>query len=250
MNMDIVDLRQFYATGLGTLTRGSIGTALKAIWSPISDERLVGFGYVNHFLDLFMSDAERSLSFMPAAQGGVHWPLGKPCSTALVFEEDLPLADSSIDRLLVVHAFEHCENPQGTLQEFWRVLSPGGKLVMVLPNRRGVWARLEHTPFGAGRPYSGGQISKLLRETMFTPTSWGDALHYPPSQNLLVHKAANIWERLGHRFTPAFAGVIIVEATKQIYQGLPVKQRQSRRIFAPVLSPQGSAQGSSRGAVS
>ena len=246
MHMDIVDLRQFYATPRGTLARKHIQSALNAIWKPLSDERLVGFGYPTLFLDAFRSDAERTIAFMPAAQGAQKWPAAEPGSTALVFEEDLPLPDSSIDRLLVVHAFEHCENPHETLQEFWRVLSPGGRLVIVAPNRRGVWARTERTPFGAGRPYTGGQLATILRQNMFTPTAWVDALHFPPSNNRLVQKAAGTLERLGRRFTPAFAGVIIVEATKQLYQGLPVRQRLSRRVFVPVLAPQGAARASAR----
>jgi hypothetical protein len=30
-----------------------------------------------------------------------------------------------------------------------------------------------------------------------------------------------------------------VEAQKRLYQGLPVTQRASRRVFVPVLAPQG-----------
>ena len=46
-------------------------------------------------------------------------------------------------------------------------------------------------------------------------------------------------ERTGRRFWPIFSGVIIVEAQKRLYQGVPVAQRASRRVFVPVLSPQG-----------
>ena len=247
MHMDIVDLRQFYATPLGGLASQSIGAALSAVWKPMTDERLVGFGYANPFLDRFRGDCERAISFMPAAQGAVPWPHAEPCASALVFEEDLPLPDASIDRMLLVHALEHFENANEALTEIWRVLSPGGKLMIVAPNRRGVWARMEHSPFGAGRPYSGGQLSRLLRDNMFTPTAWSDALHFPPSNRKFALKFAPAIERLGRRFTPAFAGVVVVEATKQVYQGLPVKQRQSRRIFVPVLAPQGAGRSGLKG---
>jgi SAM-dependent methyltransferase len=238
MHMDIVDLRKFYATPIGDHARRSIGQALTSVWRPVSDERLVGLGYATPYLDQFKADSERTLAFMPARQGAVHWPFGEPCSTTLVFDEDLPLADSSIDRMLMVHALEHCENAGETLTEIWRVLSPGGKLIIVVPNRRGVWARVEQTPFGSGRPYTGGQLSRLLRENMFTPTAWSDALHFPPTKNRFVLRSVSAFERFGRRFTPAFSGVVVVEATKQLYQGLPVRQRQSRRVFVPVLAPQ------------
>ena len=243
MHMDIVDLRQFYATAVGKRARRFIGQALSAVWRPLSDERLVGLGYATPYLDMFKADAERAIAFMPARQGAVHWPFGESCSTALVFDEDLPLPDASVDRLLMVHALEHCENAGETLTEIWRVLSPGGKLVIVVPNRRGVWARVEQTPFGSGSPFSGSQLSQLLRENMFTPTAWSDALHFPPSKNRFVLRWANALERLGRRFMPALAGVVIVEATKQVYQGLPVRQRQSRRVFVPVLAPQNVSRG-------
>ena len=236
--MDIVDLRQFYATPVGRLAQRSIGQALSSLWRPISDERLVGLGYALPFLDQFKSDAERAIAFMPARQGAVHWPFGEPSATTLVFDEDLPLPDASIDRMLLVHALEHCENAVETLTEIWRVLAPGGKLIIVVPNRRGVWARVEHTPFGSGRPYTGGQLARLLRENMFTPTAWSDALHFPPTQNRFAIRVSHLFERFGRCFLPAFAGAVVVEATKQVYQGLPVRQRQSRRIFVPVLAPQ------------
>ncbi len=238
MRMDIVDLRQFYATPIGENVRRFIGQALISVWRPLSGERLVGLGYATPYLEMFRPDSERCFAFMPARQGAVHWPFGEPCSTALVFDEDLPLPDSSIDRMLMVHSLEHCENAGETLTEIWRVLSPGGRLVIVVPNRRGVWARVEHTPFGSGQPYTGGQLSRLLRQNMFTPTAWSDALHFPPSKKRFILGSVNPLERLGRRFVPAFAGVIVVEATKQVYQGLPLRQRQSRRVFVPVLAPQ------------
>ncbi|MEL6744146.1 MAG: class I SAM-dependent methyltransferase [Pseudomonadota bacterium] len=238
MHMDIVDLRQFYATPVGQMAKRTLGQSLSSIWRPISDERLLGIGFTTPFLDMFRTDAERCLSFMPAKQGAMHWPPLEESATSLVFEEDLPLPDASMDRILLVHCLEHCENPQELMHEMWRVLAPNGRLVIVVPNRRGYWARVEHTPFGSGRPYTGGQLARLLRENMLTPTAWSDALHFPPSKKRFVLSAAPTLERIGRRYTPAFAGAVVVEATKQLYQGLPVRQRQSRRVFVPVLAPQ------------
>ncbi len=239
MKSDIIALRSFYATTLGHLAERSIGMALSSIWAQLPNERLVGLGYANPWLDRFSADAERTFSFMPASQGAVAWPTGGPSAGALVFEEDLPLMDSSVDRVLVIHALEHAENPREALVELWRVLSPGGRAVIVVPNRRGVWARFEHTPFGTGRPFSRGQLAQLLRETNFTPGAWTDALHFPPSQRRSVMRSHMLLERTGRRFWPLFSGVLIVEAQKRLYQGLPVAARASRRVFVPVLSPQG-----------
>lgn len=239
MLSDIVDLRTFYASTLGRLAERSITAALSPLWSAQPGERLVGLGYALPWLERFGTDAERVFAFMPATQGAVNWPANGPSATALVFEEELPLFDSSIDRVLVVHALEHAENPRETLMEIWRVLAPGGRLVLVVPNRRGVWARFEHTPFGTGRPFSRGQLDALLRETNFTPCAWSDALHFPPSRRRFMMRFHGILERGGRNLWPLFAGAVVVEAQKRLYQGLPVSVRASRRVFVPVLAPQG-----------
>jgi len=243
MYCDIVDLRSFYGSVLGRLAERSISMALSSVWETLADERLVGMGYAVPWLDRFGANAERVFAFMPAGQGAVLWPPNGPSATVLVFEEELPLADSSIDRMLMVHVLEHSENPRETLMEAWRVLAPGGRLVIVVPNRRGVWARFEHTPFGTGRPFSKGQMTDLLRETNFTPGGWSDALHFPPTKRRSLMRFHHTLERMGRRFWPVFSGVIVVEAQKRLYQGRPVASRPSRRVFVPVLSPQGAARG-------
>lgn len=243
MYCDIVDLRSFYGSVLGRLAERSISMAISSVWATLANERLVGMGYAVPWLERFGSDAERVFAFMPAGQGAVNWPPEGPSATTLVFEEELPLADSSVDRILMVHTLEHSENPRETLMEAWRVLAPGGRLVIAVPNRRGLWARFEHTPFGTGRPFSGSQLTELLRETNFTPGQWSDALHFPPVKRRALLKFYNVLERLGRRLWPIFAGVIVVEAQKRLYQGRPVAARASRRVFVPVLSPQGAARG-------
>lgn len=239
MHADIVDLREFYHSPLGRLADHSIAMALASLWARLPDERLVGLGYAVPYLERFRADTERTFAFMPAGQGAVNWPPSELSSTALVFDEELPLPDASVDRVLMVHSLEFAENPRETMKELWRVLAPGGRLVIVVPNRRGVWARMEHTPFGSGRPYSRRQLTALLRETNFTPGASAEALFFPPSKLRSVQKLRGAFERLGRTLWPMFSGVIIVEAQKRLYQGLPVAARASRRVFVPVLAPHG-----------
>ena len=239
MHTDIVDLRQFYASRLGRATEQSITAALGTLWPRLPEERLVGLGYAVPYLEQFCEGTERTFALMPAAQGAVNWPSSEKSASALVFDEELPLPDSSIDRVLMVHSLEFAENPIETLKEVWRVLAPGGRLVIAVPNRRGVWARLEHTPFGSGRPYSRGQLITLLRQTNFTPGDFAEALFFPPTRLRSILRVWRSFDAAGRRLWPAFSGVTVVEAQKRLYQGLPVAARASRRVFVPVLAPQG-----------
>jgi SAM-dependent methyltransferase len=172
---------------------------------------------------------------MPAAQGVVKWPSARPTLTALVDADELPLPDAAVDRLLLVHALELSTDAGTLLREAWRVLAAGGRLMVIVPNRRGVWARLDTTPFGHGRPYSRTQITQLLRETWFTPVGWTEALYVPPIPRGWFLRTAVAWERTGASISAPFAGVHIVEAIKQVYRAVPA--RKEKRRLVPALEP-------------
>ena len=234
MYLDVVDLRAFYASRLGMVVRRLIGRRLSKRWPSIAGESLLGVGYATPYLEGLADGAERVIAFMPAAQGVVTWPHEGPNRAALVDDDMLPLPDATIDRALVIHCLEVAANPRDHLREIWRVLAPGGRVILVVPNRSGIWARTETTPFGYGRPYGSGQLTNLLREAQFSPLGWSEALAAPPLRGPLIGTGAT-WEAVGRTLWPAFAGVVIVEATKQLYQGVPAGQRSRR--FKPALRP-------------
>ena len=239
MSYDVVDLRDFYGDRLGIVARRFVGRGIRARWADTGGQRVLGIGYPTPYLGLFREEAERCLAFMPAAQGVVKWPSANPSLAALVEEYELPLPDSSVDRVLLVHALEMSHDAPTLLREVWRVLAAGGRLMAVVPNRRGLWARIDSTPFGHGRPYSRPQITALLRETWFTPTSWGEALYIPPVSRGWLLRAAVAWERAGATISAPFAGVHIVEATKQVYRAIPARREKRQLVpgLAPVLEP-------------
>jgi SAM-dependent methyltransferase len=239
MSIDVVDLRNFYAHRLGTVARAFIGRGIRKRWTDTTGQRVLGLGYASPYLGQFREEAERCLAFMPAAQGVVKWPTAHPTLSALVESLDLPLPDASIDRVLLVHGLEMSQDAAALLREIWRVLSAGGQLLAVVPNRRGVWARMDTTPFGHGRPYSRSQITQLMRETWFTPTGWGEALHMPPVGRRWFLRSAVAWERVGGIVATPFAGVHIVEATKQVYRVIPARRERSRLVptLEPALAP-------------
>jgi SAM-dependent methyltransferase len=239
MSIDVVDLRDFYVQRLGAVARHLVGRAVRRRWEDSRGQRVLGIGYATPYLGLFREEAERTLAFMPAAQGVVKWPSAKPALSALVDEFELPLPDAAVDRVLLVHSLEMSNDPTALLREIWRVLASGGRLLAVVPNRRGLWARMDTTPFGHGRPYSRTQIMNLLREAWFTPVDWSEALFVPPIQSGWFLRSAVAWERVGAVVSSPFAGVHIVEATKQVYRAIPAKREKRRLVPAlqPALAP-------------
>ncbi|MBI4184853.1 MAG: methyltransferase domain-containing protein [Proteobacteria bacterium] len=232
----VVDLRDFYASSLGQVARRMIRRQLRLLWPNVAGERVLGLGYATPYLRAFRDEAERVLAFMPASLGVLHWPPDEPCLTALVVEDELPLPDLSIDRVLMVHALECGEDVRSLMREAWRVLADSGRLLLVVPNRRGLWARFEHTPFGFGRPYSPAQVTRMLRDTLFTPERSATALYMPPLPWPMMLRAAGAWENIGGRWFTTLGGVILIEARKQIYAGARAEERvrARRRIYAPL----------------
>ena len=206
--------------------------AVRSVWPDVSGQSLLGLGFATPYLRQFKSEAERVLAFMPSSQGVMHWPPEGPGLVSLVEETELPLPDYSVDRVLLVHGLENTESLRGLLREIWRVLTGDGRLLVVVPNRRGIWARSDRTPLGWGHPYSGAQLSRVLRDNMFTPTRTERALYVPPINNFTFLRSAPAWERMGARFFPTFAGVVMIESGKQLYAGTmkPAKRKFARPV--------------------
>jgi SAM-dependent methyltransferase len=240
MHDAVVDLRDFNATSLGQVARRMIRRRLRLLWPDLGNLRVLGIGYATPYLGLFRGEAERVMALMPASQGILAWPAEVPNAVSLAEESELPLPDNSIDRVLLVHALEGSEQVRPLLKEVWRVLAGGGRLLVVVPNRRGIWARLDRTPFGHGHPYTPSQLSRLLRDERFTPERSAAALFVPPTGSRMILRAAAAWENLGERWFTRFAGVALLEAAKQIYapaKPAPVRALRRRPVLVPV--PQG-----------
>jgi SAM-dependent methyltransferase len=229
------DLRDFYASPLGKLARRIIAQRIRARWTNVSGMDIIGLGYAAPYLRMFHGEARATAALMPQSQGVVQWPREGPYRSALVPETGLPVRDMAAECVLVVHGLEHVETRAAYLREIWRVLMPQGRVIIVIPNRRGAWARLETTPFGHGCPYSAGQIERLLRQASLEPLGVTPCLFAPPFRARALPAAALAWERIGIRLWPAFAGVIVAEAIKQVFAEIRVPVKKPAFIPAPAL---------------
>jgi len=238
MASDVVDLRDFYRSVLGQVARRMIRRAIQRVWPELRGMRLLGIGYATPFLSALSGETERTIAVMPATLGVLRWPPEGRNLVTLADEGELPFADYSIDRVVLVHAIETSDEVRAMLKEIWRVLAGGGRVLVVAPNRRGIWARLDRTPFGSGRPYTMSQLSQLLRDEQFTPIGSDAALFVPPATSRMMLRSAAAWERIGKRWFPTFAGVLMVEATKQIY-AKPAAARAPRRRLVYTPQPHG-----------
>ena len=238
MRTDILDLHDFYASPLGAAARGFIGARLEEAWRDHGQLRVAGFGHAEPYLSLFPA-AELAIAIAPAAQGVVRWPTGAKNAAALAGEHSWPLPDASIDRMLIVHGLEESDDPKRLMREVWRVMTDDGRIILVVAHRRGLWSAVDTTPFAAGRPYLKRQLERLLQQSMLRPIAWSGALYFPPLGARILLRAARAWERAGAQLWSGFAGVLMVEAAKDMAQ--PVARPVKARIGAPVVARPGIA---------
>jgi SAM-dependent methyltransferase len=229
MRPHVLELKEFYATRRGQNARRVIRHAIRAMWPKLAGEALLGIGFATPCLGMYHEEAERVVALMPASQGVIAWPSDANRLVTVSEESELPLADNSIDRILLLHALELSEELHPMMDEVWRVLRPHGRLLAVVPNRRGLWARIERTPFGHGHPFTGGQLTRLLRDHGFVPLRQKMTLYVPPSRSRMVLRMSGLWQRLGQRLARPFGGVLLVEAEKEFYEARLAGKRARRR---------------------
>ncbi len=238
MWLDVAELQAFYNKPLGNMASHIIGQHIREAWPDLRGMNLLGLGFSTPYLDLFRHETRHIFAAIPDSKNVLHWPKEGPGRTVVTHENCLPLPDLSIDRIILIHYVENSEAIRTMFREIWRVLSSSGRLIVIVPNRRGVWARTEQTPFGYGRPYSQSQLTQLLNDTLFTPLRKRAALYVPPSNSRMIISSAAIWEKIGQHWLSilgrSMGGVISIEASKQIYAVTPKLTASRRRSYVTV----------------
>jgi SAM-dependent methyltransferase len=213
MPQDVRDLAAFYDAPLGQLARRAILREIQSLWPDLCNYRVLGYGFAIPYLRAF-TGTERCIAAMPASLGVISWP--NESNAALLCEEDaLPFPDVFFDRILIVHGLESSESLRPLLRQLWRVLAPEGRILLVAPNRASLWAQVQKSPFGHGRPFSRVELESLLKDALFEPGRWTRALYAPPFET--VTRSGMGWEKVGSRLFSGIGGVHVVEAAKSLY---------------------------------
>ncbi len=216
---DVQAVAAFYRTRRGRMVASLLRRRLQAAWPDLSRQDLLGLGHAAPFLSLWRQQLRRCVDAAPSS-GPV-----PPDVSCLVQDDALPFPDATFDRVLMVHVIENAAHVTRTLRVVWRVLRDDGRLLVVVPNRTGLWAHSESTPFAEGAPCSTGRIERLLARSLFRIERMEGALYGPPADLRPLLRVGPALEAAGRFVTPRLAGLLVVEAVKDLYAAVPAEGR-------------------------
>lgn len=244
----VPQLKSFYASRTGRLVRRIICRNVEDLWESHTNLRVMVYGFGQPYLGMFQAEAERCFGLCPAAHKSAGWPKDSKRGNliGIAADHDLPLETASVDRVFIIHHFEYADKIPEALSEIWRVLKGQGSVVLVVPSRRGLWARADCSPFGQGAPFSREQICRYVQEADFLVEAVKGALHFPPRLPARFLKTADFIEGLGQAGFPLVPGVHILTLKKQLFS--PVSPSSGSKVAAglrglirpPAVEPSGS----------
>lgn len=246
MGPKIINLRQFYSSRLGRRVKKRLRQITLSHWPERDGEAIIGIGYAPPLLRALERTGGKPSVFaalMPASQGAIYWPVHTDNRSVLADVLRPPFAPNTLHRVILLHAFEYQAHPGELLKVYWELMTPGGRMLLIVPNRRGWWSSHGRTPFAHGTPYSLAHLRELLEEAQFTLRDCSTALYAPPSAHPLLMKCWGGIEFLGSWLFPGMGGVLVVEAEKQIYAAIGEVARESRKQTAwatqgaPIATP-------------
>lgn len=236
MFQNVMQLNEYYRSRQGRHVAKWLRRHASNFWSgaPNACNAVIGYGAPL----LRADDLPPRTVFLPARFGGEVWPAKGAGRTVLANSHALPMLNVQMDRILLIHALEFDSDPGHLLDECWRVLDGSGRIMVMVPNRTGLWARAERTPFGHGRPFSRRQLRDLLNAHGFAPRTTGTLLFMPPVELGIVLRFGAQIERIGRTWSPGVGGVLFVEAEKMLYapSGKTQRQRIGGRLKAGALA--------------
>lgn len=232
MNIDVIDLKEFYQSSLSSNVHSIVGKMLKYLRQTSSKNKtlFVGFGapYADKTLNEFL--------LMQAHIGVLAWPDSHNSRTLLSYENEWAFADHAFDEIIMVHGLEYAQNAGNILSECYRCLRPEGRIITIVPNRRGIWVRSDKTPFGFGQPYTLTQLSFILKKHNFVPVEVIRGLYTFPSSTWLGNLWSWIFEFIASRTLQKFSGLVGVASVKRVYAGIPT--RKNSKELRPVAIPE------------
>lgn len=187
------------------------------------------FGY--HILQLGFSEEHSLIEHSPVGHKVVFSSSHRAgAKNAVAAIEELPLADDSIDVVLVHHALDFADDSHKLLREATRVLRPGGHMLVIGFNPYSHWGlcklfrRRTSIPW-RGRFISRRRLSDWLKLLDLHINSVSYALHFLPLNFASLIRHSQGMESFGARLHSPLGGAYFIHCVKQVVPATPILPR-------------------------
>ncbi|MFU8827563.1 MAG: class I SAM-dependent methyltransferase [Brevefilum sp.] len=116
------------------LFRGRTHDTLREWVNPVPHTRMLDLGGGTGRTSIQFSDGLSEIIVADSAKNMLAEARKKGLTTVNASAERLPFADGCFDRIIMVDAFHHVADQQQTMDQIWRTLAPGGRLVIEEPD--------------------------------------------------------------------------------------------------------------------
>ena len=156
----------------------------------------------------------------------------------------IPLQADSVDLIYSMGTIEHFPEYRAALAEIFRVLRPGGRAIVGVPNRWdpflrpllvAAWNLVGRYPYGMEKAFAPGELRRLLAEAGFRPVALSGILFMPGwlrMVDLWLHARSSRLTRLTGWLVRPFAW---------LYRRVPAVRRHGYLIAWVVDKPDGAA---------
>ena len=224
---------------LGQVARRQLRARIRQVWPDVTGMRVLGLGYATPYLRPFLGEAERVFALMPASQGVLPWPAGET-EPGGADGRRRTAAAGLFDRPRAAGARARIQRAQPRAVERG-VARAGGRRaaagVRAQPARP-VGGQFQHA-VRPGQSLFAATSSRVCCATRkFTPERSDAALFVPPAtRSRMMLRSAGAFERIGARWFNRFGGVVMIEATKQLYRPAAERAEKRRAVYVPANAP-------------
>ena len=243
MWFDVLKLRAWYHTLQGRLVQRVIKRQIAPLLPDGHEEcATLGIGYPQPYLPALYKDKKSQHQIFigtPPEIGATVWPEGRKNRTLIL--DAFPFAENTFDCIFLCHALEFATNADELMAQCWHALRPEGVLVVMVPNRRGAWARRDGSIFALGQPYSPRQLEKLLKRNSYKILQSRFGLFFPPFNWRPLLRFYETFEKIGERWRAPVGGVIVMQAQKDVF-GMRVVYTKEKKKQGIIHVPAGVAE--------
>lgn len=216
------EYESWYATAKGKTAWRLEREALLRLLEPLPGERVLEIGCGTGILSREMADRGLEVTGIDISTAMLDVARKNNRSSNITFlcadGANLPFPEAAYDVVVCFTVLEFVARPEDVITEAWRVLKPGGRLLIGFLNRLSPWAvaRRGRGVFAQARFYTHWEMLRLAGTLLqASQIKWTGVIYFPPRLGGKGLRFAGTLDFLGRYIAKPFGAIIILRIQKK-----------------------------------